>query len=301
MERVFANAGNLSEFVSGRHGTCGELATLAALHVVRPHDWPLSAASLERIAQWEIGKGLASNPSGAEAPHAIEAFLDSINVAYSVADSSQLVAILDELAGIHPVIVEYANAQALPGDEAGVHFHYNCCLGRDMSAPAYIFADGDNYSVRRTNGLGPLDKYTPANLAAAQPVSVIVIEEFAMITLELPEVAKYFEASADGASWTCVKTGQVIRGGMLPHYQSIPSASGYAGLYELGLPITNEIVIDRKFLSRDLGSGEPIPTIQRFERGERIYDPQHIVDTPVNAFDDHGIYPAHIDTDPGRW
>ena len=63
----------------------------------------------------------------------------------------------------------------------------------------------------------------------------------------------------------------------------------------------DESAIDRRYLSRDLGSGEPIPTIQRFERGVRIYDPKHLVDTPVAGFDSGGIYPAHIDIDPGRF
>src|SRR5690349_5327558 len=109
MDRVFQNAANMSEFVSGRHGTCGELATLAALHVTRPDDWPMTPASLERIAAWAIAHG-ASNPSGAETPATIRAFLDAFDVRHSEHAPSELPRLLLDLAGIHPIIVEYSNA-----------------------------------------------------------------------------------------------------------------------------------------------------------------------------------------------
>lgn len=301
--RLLATAGNLSEFITGRHGDCGELATLAALHVVRPDAYALDGASLERVNRWAIANHRADNPDGAETMSGVGDYLASVGLHFTVEAPEQLRALLAEWAGLKAIIVEYANAQALPGDEAGVHFHFNTCLGGDPELECYLFADGDNSSVRITHGRGPLDSYTWSEIAAAQPYAVLLVEDWPMIDLSVAEVARYFSAATapDGSpAWHCAETGCLIRGGMLAYYRSLPSYSNLGGLYALGLPITNEIVVPPSELHAPPAAGAPIPTVQRFERGSLLYDPQQLVDTPPDGCMYSGVYPAHVNLGIGR-
>lgn len=117
----------------------------------------------------------------------------------------------------------------------------------------------------------------------------IWIMEKLMPTLNINQVATYFEA-IDDSHWRRKDRPEILLVlGMLHYYRSF----GTAALSVLGLPLESEhSVLD--------GHGQPIANtaMQRFERGVPCYDPGHQVDAPPYAGD---IYLLHIDNDgPGR-
>ncbi len=95
------------------------------------------------------------------------------------------------------------------------------------------------------------------------------------IDINSPGVKNYFSQDTSG-NWHS-KNGNVLIGGVLGFYKRI------GGLTDLGLPLTNEIVI----------SSKPYATIQVFERGVIAYDPSHVIDHPPGSGD---TYKAHIDS-----
>jgi hypothetical protein len=295
--RTFKNAANMSEFVSGRHGTCQELATLAALHVVRPDDYPMNAAALETILAWQRAHDPRIPADGTSYMSDAAAYLDSLGVRYSLHAPAELHDLLQRWAGLRPIIVEVTNGGALPGDEKNLHGHYICVLGGDVPHDSYLCADGDNYVVRHSGGVGPLAPYRWSDIQAAQPYAVLAVEENAMLTLTMPEVAQHFADASAGASerWRCTQTGAILRDGMLKYYRTMLSNSQLAGLYELGLPLTDEIPVP----GLSLPAGAPVPTVQRFEMGSRLYDPDGRV-SPRPGDTHENIYPAHVDTGIGR-
>lgn len=177
--RLIPHAAAMTEFVDGFTGTCGEDAGLALAHVVDPVRWPLNAATLAGIARWEIGKAQAS-ANGSEPLSSIASWLASVginhtNYGYSEPPSFDWRGMLARWGGIKPITFEYAKTSAgLVGDEAGVGYHFNTCLGWDPEADLGLFADGDNV-VEREGGTA-LVRYTLANLDAAQVCGMLVGE-----------------------------------------------------------------------------------------------------------------------------
>lgn len=175
-----AYAGAISEFVSGYNGDCGECAELCALHVVNPGAYPLDANALHAITARDIAHGWASS-NGAEPLSSIANDLSSLGVGYVNHGYSEPPAFdwhgaLANVGGVQPLIFELALAEHLPGDEAGLHYHFITCLGWDSQNNTGIFADGDNAQVR-AGKVGPsgLVTYTLAQLEAAQVCGLLAI------------------------------------------------------------------------------------------------------------------------------
>ena len=213
--RELENAGALSEFVSGFTGDCGECAELCALHVVNPARYPLDAAALSAIVHRDISQGWASS-NGAEPLSSIARDLAACGESVDQDIFSQplpfnLEERLNEVGGIHPVIIELALAGQLPGDETGVHYHFITCLGWDTYAGVGIFADGDNAAVRVAHNLGPagLVRYSVAQLNAAQPCGVLVLHA------EPPEVPPPPPASTQAGPSAGLRSYVVVSGDTL--------------------------------------------------------------------------------------
>ena len=173
--RVIEGAAAVSEFVAGYKGDCGETAELAGLHVVDPAQWPLTAAALKAIVQRDIGRGWAS-ASGAEPLSSIAKDLAAVSIAYVNHGYGEPLGyrvrpILDQWGGIRPLVIEVAVAGNLPGNEAGVRYHFICCLGWDPVAGVGLFANGDGAEARG----GSLARYTMADLDAAKVCGVLEI------------------------------------------------------------------------------------------------------------------------------
>lgn len=176
--RLIPHSAAISEFVASYNGDCGETAELTLLHVINPTAYPLDAAALSAIVKRDISKGWAS-ASGSEPIGSIANDLTALGVHYTNYGYSQPAAfdwraMLAQWGGIKPVVFEYAKAGNLPSDEAGVQYHFNCCLGWNSDLSAGLFADGDN-AVERGGGTG-LVTYSLADLAAADVCGMLVGE-----------------------------------------------------------------------------------------------------------------------------
>lgn len=172
--RELPHSAALSEFIAGYNGDCGETAELAALHVAL--GLALDGPELATIVQRDIAHGWASS-NGSEPLSSIADDLALVGAQYTSDGFSQPPTFdwkgaLAANAGVKPVILEFANAQALPGDETGVHYHFATALGGDPDTETYAFADGDNVAARS----GQLVNYTVAQLEAAQPCGLILVE-----------------------------------------------------------------------------------------------------------------------------
>ena len=178
----------LSEFIAGLNGDCGPTATLSALNAHNPQKWPLNAAALKALDTEEIAEGFAE-ANGAQNITSLDAYLTKIGVKHSTVGYAQFNlgifhAYLKLVAGHSPVIVEWANAGALPGDEPGVHFHFSTVGGID-TGPAgdgvgggYLWCDGDNRADDPNGVPRPPVLYTWANIAAAQPIACVTVEPY---------------------------------------------------------------------------------------------------------------------------
>jgi GH25 family lysozyme M1 (1,4-beta-N-acetylmuramidase) len=105
--------------------------------------------------------------------------------------------------------------------------------------------------------------------------------EPSMLTKE--SAAPYF-VELDPTIWRS-KNGFIVGHGILNFYRSFGGGALF-GLTHLGLPLMNEMEI----------SGVPGATIQRFERGVLVYDPDHKID---HAPGSGPVYLAHLDSGVG--
>ena len=175
----------MSEFVASLTGDCGPTATLAALHEVNAARWPLTPDGLKALDTDEISHGFAER-NGAQNIPQMDAYLSRLGVAhytvgYDVFTFDRLHADLKTLSGHHPLIVEWSEAGKLPGDEAGVHFHFSCCGGIDTGphgdgiGGGYLWCDGDNRADDGTGKPRPPVLYTIQQIAAAAPIAYVVV------------------------------------------------------------------------------------------------------------------------------
>ena len=185
MRLVLPGFATMSEFVASLTGDCGPTATLAALHCVDPVRWPLSPDGLKELDVDEISHNFAEK-NGAQNIPQLDAYLSRLGVAHYTVGYAQfsfdrLHADLKSLSGRHPLIIEWSLAGALPGDEAGVHFHFSTDGGIDTgphgdgAGGGYLFCDGDNRADDGTGKPRPPIMYTIQQIAAAQPIAYVVI------------------------------------------------------------------------------------------------------------------------------
>lgn len=181
----------ISEFIAGLNGDCGPTATLSALNAHNPQKWPLTAGALKALDAEEISMGFAE-ANGAQNIPSLDGYLTKIGVkhttvGYDAFNLDVFHAYLQVTAGQKPVIVEWANAGALPGDEPSVHFHYSTCGGKNSgsdnsglasSGAGYEWCDGDNSADDPSGAPRPPVLYTWQQIVAAQPIAYVTIEPY---------------------------------------------------------------------------------------------------------------------------
>lgn len=177
-------------------------------------------------------------------------------------------------------IVGVTNAQALPGDEAGVHNHGLAAVGIDSDGNI-ICADPDNWVTQLNmpgNPIGAFKTYGRQDFVNAQISSLTKVYP---MTLNINQVGQFFTQNADG-SWTCKQTSRVVHMGHLQDYQTfMQTNSALNGLSAFGLPLTDEFY--------------PMANVaaQVFERRIRMYDPNRLWDNPPGS--SGPCYDGHID------
>lgn len=158
---------NFSEF-HGFNGDCGETAELIALHAIR--GTALTAANLNAIVHRDQQAGWADRNGVISVGGIVKDLMKFEGLRSTIYSGSNWKNVLNSWAGRAPVIFLYSNAGRLPGDEPGVQWHFNTALA-NLGNGNFAFGDGDN----RLAGTGKLNIYSLANLAAAQPQSLIVV------------------------------------------------------------------------------------------------------------------------------
>lgn len=164
--------GHMTEFVDGYKGDCMETALAVCVAAARGE--PLSADLIVSFDEDMRRLGLAQTNGATTIGACIEYarrigcdVLVDINYAEPFhGDCRQL---LRDHAGVHPILLNVANGQALHGDEAGLHYHGIAVLGKEPSG--YICADGDNVQANEN-----FEIYAWDAIEAAQPCGMLIID-----------------------------------------------------------------------------------------------------------------------------
>lgn len=176
--RMLPNAVHFSEFQGGYHGTCGETALASAeVCATPPIETTAQAIALMLSITATLRTEGQASVSGATTTAALREY--AIAHGFTIApghvdyqqplDPAMLHPYLLAHAGLYPIILELANAQALPGDGVGVHYHFLCVVG--INPAGYVCNDGDNTAAPTR-----LVTYSWAQLEAAIPCGLLGIE-----------------------------------------------------------------------------------------------------------------------------
>jgi hypothetical protein len=121
----------------------------------------------------------------------------------------------------------------------------------------------------------------------------IWIMEKLMIDLKDPTVARYFEPK-DDKTWRCKQTGKTIYGENLTFYRTC-GYSALRGLDDLGLPLSEEIPIERLDPKFQHLAGKV--TVKFYELGVTLFDPENKMGGRPGG---GRVYKAHLfDGGPG--
>lgn len=273
----------------GYNGDCGECALSVALASAlgSPTDTAGGIALMNQEVKDLQALGLA-NSTGATTVAALQTealrYKASINTYWGYAQPfpHDWHTFLLDHAGIIPIVLQIAAAHNLPGDEAGVNYHFICVLGLDTGG--YWVADGDNWAASQK-----LVLYSYQDLANAVICGLLALNVTGAHMLSISDslVASYF-AATDSTHWKCKQTGFTVQNGMLSVYQSMPAMGTLNGLTALGLPLSNEQSVVVNGVDA---------WYQRFERGVLAYDPNRVIDSAPGI--SGPAYMMHIDTGAG--
>jgi hypothetical protein len=174
----FGLAHGMSEFINGLNGDCIETAMAAA--IAAAHGESMTPAELADIVKSMQAEHLAAT-NGATTINACATWLKEhgehvlVAVGYAEPFHGDWHALLLEHAGVHPIVLNVANAQALHDaqtnawDEHGVKYHGIAVL--DKGQDGYSCVDGDNPQANQR-----FQVYTYQTLIAAKPCGMVVID-----------------------------------------------------------------------------------------------------------------------------
>lgn len=285
MYAILPHAQASSEF-QGYTGDCVMNAMLMALHGRWPWRYPLDAATLDAIVR-ECIAHYGAGPEGQWSADQMVVYLADHGISCRKAAFAQTAdGITHELmphAGQQGAVLGCTNAQALPGNESGVHNHGFTLFGVDDTSGVWLCGNGD------AMGSNPyaIQHYTTANLLAAQLDTITWIEG-PMLEPTDPIVTRYYTPGPGG--WALTRNLALgIHGGMLAYYRNLFSPGDGGGVDMLGLPLGNERPAGPSYV---LNGATVQPTYQDFEMGRLIYDPGHQIE-PGRPGGSGSVYPAH--------
>ena len=173
--------GHASEFAYGWHGTCGQVSLAQAVQAARRGD--VSTAAIQALMNdithdmqsrgWAAANGAATLWGLARAAEVHGAAIEYEHD-YQEPLPIDVRTVLQQNAGVRPIVLQVANGQALrdavtgAADEQGLHYHAIAVL--DKEPRGYICADGDNPQANERNQI-----YTWDTLAAAIPCGILIL------------------------------------------------------------------------------------------------------------------------------
>lgn len=171
--------GHISEFAGGYTGTCGPTAVSVAIGASKGD--VISEQYMVALAQKMIAEKIA-DPNGATTIGELQTIANQYGVPtehfeqYSEPFPFDWISYLRTNAGRVPIVLEFANGQALRDVETGVgenatnlHYHYVCVVGKQDDG--YIVADGDNFQV-----LQRFEIYDLGTLTTAKPCALLALK-----------------------------------------------------------------------------------------------------------------------------
>ena len=172
------DSGHISEFVNGSHGDCVETAMAVCTAIVDVT--PLTPERLARILASMQSEGIADANGATTIAHAAKWLRDNgysllAEIDYQEPFNGDWLQLIRDHAGIHPIILNIANAQSLTdvetnsADEQGVKYHAIAIVGKQFDG--YICADGDNPQADSRFQI-----YNRATLEAGVPCGMIILD-----------------------------------------------------------------------------------------------------------------------------
>lgn len=242
--RILPNALHFSEFQGGYHGTCGETALATALVCSTPQieSTPDAIALLLSLTKELISLGWASASGSTSTLRLHDEAIrrgfhpdESSRIDYSEPlDPTKLHTLLLAMAGVKPILLEIARGGNLPGDEAGLQYHFICIVG--VTDAGYICNDGDNPATT-----SHLMTYSWTEIENARPCGVLVIE------MQPQGVPAMWSRTANGAQ---DQHGHIIGSGLadLVFAKNLQGSNGLLGetYYAAGhsfAPLDNGVVV----------------------------------------------------------
>lgn len=243
------NAHSMSEF-QGRSGDCMWDGLLGALATIGRAE--LTPAALNHMVDVAIAHGWASS-NGAAPMSSVSAYLDMLGIphtTYGYAEPFNIdwQGVVREYAGHYPLVMEVAQGGRLPGDEAGVHYHGFSILAGDPGTDVYGCCDGDDRDTSPT-----LKRRTMAQLAAAQPCALIVINESGHMSWTIETDAQGHTSGAHDSHGAHCGPGDAValrENGLLSTNSLIPAGEVYYDAGKSALALDNGAVV---FFSKATG------------------------------------------------
>lgn len=218
-----APVGHMSEFVGGYNGDCMETALAVCVAAARGET--LTADLIVNFDEDMRRLGLAQT-NGATTIGECIAYAQHrgcevlVDIGYAEPFNGDCRALLREHAGVHPILLNVANGEALRGDEATLHYHGIAVVGKEDDG--YLCSDGDNVSANAAFEVYPWDM-----IASAQPCGMLVIG-MQREGHSLPPLRTYVVQRGDSL-WSIVHT-LIDRGVVPPSYSAAQLYATNAGV-----------------------------------------------------------------------
>ena len=160
VHRTLSKLKSLSEFIGGSRAACGPDGELMALDELATTGSILNADHLVAIQKRDQVKGWFS-PTGGEPLSSIYKDLNTYEhihfvryIPYSDTPNTTVIhGALQDFAGTYPIVLQLVNAQALTGNEQGVHSHFVAVVGIDSDLGYYVLNGDDIQALPISRGV----------------------------------------------------------------------------------------------------------------------------------------------------
>ena len=310
---------DVNQFIPGRSAyECVAYSAALLKYCGQPEHGPTgSALQASNLAQYwygrEEGSNLASNTNGMSLD-AEYTMLEGMGMHYQ-ASLPTVASVKGWLAVGYPLIICGAET-GMHDIELGGAVPYSWTPSGNHAIVASGIAHDGNLLVHDCASIAPTGvrtgprTYDASKLQLVSATAIAVpwmppipsdpthMEVNVIIDLNTPHMSDYF-ALVNGNQWQRKNAPNgktiILHGDMLKYYQT-NGCVPYCGFSSAGLPLSNELKIEQfgSEFAKLAGSGI---TVQFFERAVWIYDPNHVIDHPLNA---GTVYPLHLYQLPGQ-
>ncbi len=208
--KLVANAEAITEWYSRLSGTieaCGQASVAMALHALNPAKNPATSAFVTQLAQETVNAHQTTDWPHTSTSPANLLWLFRQHGVTATQHTSDWETALRAFAGVRPVVVGVAHAEAFGGHDAHIDGHYVCVFGINANG---TLAVGDPNTPESTQGA--LVSYTLAQVQGAQPFCALIPAENPLTSIPL--------------------AGPVLNAAMTPVNNAIHHVHGFSGIVQ---------------------------------------------------------------------